>query len=704
MKIQKVLKTIFFCFGMLLLVNGKAMAADVTELEGAAQSLSLDQKVSGTLSTTTSNVYKIVVPTAETNEEFCLAASSLEGNVALTVYDQEGEEATGLINSGTSQNPVLKGTLTAGNTYYITVYGPNIDISRDYNILWAQEKSMLGMSVSQYPRETFYKDLDVGISYAGLQLTIYYSDGSEETVTSGDMTKIGYLVDPVTTLDMDQCQVGDVEGVTITLGSVSTSYIVSVADFSEVDAIELKEEQQNVTAANSNQAQKFVFKTGACGHIKLNGEDAVLYRIYEKEADGSRGALVESWNPYLDNTTEKEFSLSANTEYYLLTYLRSGKASTAYSITASFHNWDNGTVTTEPTCTTAGEKTYHCTNEGCTDTKTESITATGHKWDNGTITKTPTCTTAGEKTYHCTNEGCTETRTESIAATGHKWDNGTITKTPTCTTTGEKTYHCTNSGCSETKTESIAATGHTAGEWTIEKAATCTTAGSRVKKCTSCGTVLQRETIVAIGHSFGEWTTKEATIFEDGYRVRQCSVCGTEEKVRISKLSSKVTLNASSVPLQLKKSTTAIKIKSYTKGDKVSKWTSSNTKIISVNAKNGKITAKKTGKAYVIVTMQSGATAKCKITVQKGAVKTTKVFVNKTSVTLKLKGGSKTFTIVATRTPVTSTEKITYTSSNKKIAAVNSKGKITAKKAGKATITVKAGKKTKKIKVTVKKK
>lgn len=52
--------------------------------------------------------------------------------------------------------------------------------------------------------------------------------------------------------------------------------------------------------------------------------------------------------------------------------------------------------------------------------------------------------------------------------------------------------------------------------------------------------------------------------------------------------------------------------------------------------------------------------------------------------------------------PVTSRQKITYSSSNKKIAEVTSKGVITAKKKGTVVITVKSVKKTVKIKVKVK--
>ena len=42
------------------------------------------------------------------------------------------------------------------------------------------------------------------------------------------------------------------------------------------------------------------------------------------------------------------------------------------------HTWDNGTITTAPTCTKAGEETYSCTK--CGATKIEPIPATGHRW------------------------------------------------------------------------------------------------------------------------------------------------------------------------------------------------------------------------------------------------------------------------------------------------------------------------------------
>ena len=52
--------------------------------------------------------------------------------------------------------------------------------------------------------------------------------------------------------------------------------------------------------------------------------------------------------------------------------------------------WDEGTVTTAATCTTDGVKTYSCTVDGCTITKTEKIEATGHTYtyEDGSVTCT----------------------------------------------------------------------------------------------------------------------------------------------------------------------------------------------------------------------------------------------------------------------------------------------------------------------------
>ena len=178
------------------------------------------------------------------------------------------------------------------------------------------------------------------------------------------------------------------------------------------------------------------------------------------------------------------------------------------------HTWDNGTITTAPTCTKAGKKTYSCTK--CDATKIEPIPATGHSWksdwtsdathhwhecanencdvtDNtgkkgyaehsggkATCTQKANCTVCGVeygnalghdftvRQYDNDNHWMKCSRCDEIEnKSSHTWDSGTVTTAPTCTKGGKKTYTCTV--CHATKTESINATGHNwKSDWTSD--------------------------------------------------------------------------------------------------------------------------------------------------------------------------------------------------------------------------------------------
>ncbi|MFR3351851.1 MAG: leucine-rich repeat domain-containing protein [Oscillospiraceae bacterium] len=95
------------------------------------------------------------------------------------------------------------------------------------------------------------------------------------------------------------------------------------------------------------------------------------------------------------------------------------------------HTWDNGTVTTEPTETTPGVRTFTCA--VCGQTRTETIPATGAHDYQFTRNVAPTCTADGYDLYTCSGCGATEKR-NSKPALGHKWDSGTVTTEPTETT------------------------------------------------------------------------------------------------------------------------------------------------------------------------------------------------------------------------------------------------------------------------------
>ena len=198
------------------------------------------------------------------------------------------------------------------------------------------------------------------------------------------------------------------------------------------------------------------------------------------------------------------------------------------------------------------------------------------------------------------------------------------------------------------------------------------------------------------------------TVFADGKTEgSHCSVCGTvlEKQNTIAKVPGTIYLTASSLKMKTGQSTTAFKATGFSEGDYVTAVTSNKprtVKVTNVN-KNGtfKLTAgKKKGSAVVTVTLASKKTASFKVTVQKAAVKTTKITTTTKSLTLAKGATYKKLASSIAVTPVTSKEKVTYSSSNKKVATVSSKGVIKAKKAGTAKITVKSG--SKKVVVTVK--
>ena len=328
-------------------------------------------------------------------------------------------------------------------------------------------------------------------------------------------------------------------------------------------------------------------------------------------------------------------------------------------IAALGHTWNNGEVTTAPTCTEAGVKTFTC--EICGDTRTEGIKATGHTavddeavaptctkpgltagshcsvcnevlqaqeeipalghtWNAGEVTTAPTCTKTGVKTFTC--ETCGETRTEEVKATGHTvvdddavaptctktgltagshcsvcnevlkaqeeiaalghtWNNGEVTTAPTCTEAGVKTFTCET--CGEIRTEEVKATGHTVvDDYAVEPTCTKTglTAGSH---CSVCNEVLQaQKEIPALGHTWnaGEVTTAP-TYTAVGVKTYTCEICGetrTESipklsRIDISKATSKVKVSGISAKIYNGKSQTQSALVVTANGKKLKKDT-----------------------------------------------------------------------------------------------------------------------------------
>ena len=288
-----------------------------------------------------------------------------------------------------------------------------------------------------------------------------------------------------------------------------------------------------------------------------------------------------------------------------------------------------------------------------------------------------------------------------------KWETiaGTIVKA-SCTTGASCKQECKVHNHTRV-VEGDKAAGHGYSSWKVTREADCTRAGEKQRRCVYCGHVEKVQTEPAKGHKYGDWkTTKESTVLDMGQQERICSVCNEKETKSIAKLKATISLNVSgTIPLKTKQTFTP-KV-TMGKGDKVVSWKSSNKKVASVG-RNGKVKGLKAGKtATITVQLASGLKKSFKVKVQKKNVATKSLKVVNVSngkkvsskVSLKRK---QTLKLVATVSPITSKEKVKYSSSNKKVASVSAKGVIKAKKKGKATITVKSGKKTYKIKVTVK--
>ena len=188
------------------------------------------------------------------------------------------------------------------------------------------------------------------------------------------------------------------------------------------------------------------------------------------------------------------------------------------------HTYDDGVVTTEPTCVKEGVKTYSCT--VCGDSYTESVAKVEHKTELQNA-KAATCTAEG----YTGDEVCTVCKEiikqgETITKLEHTYDEGKITTEPSCKAEGEKTYTCTE--CGDTYTEKVAKTEHKT-ELENAKEATCTENGyTGDEVCKTCGeTITKGKTIPKLGHKTEVKNAKDATCTEDGYTGdKVCKTCG----------------------------------------------------------------------------------------------------------------------------------------------------------------------------------
>ena len=235
-------------------------------------------------------------------------------------------------------------------------------------------------------------------------------------------------------------------------------------------------------------------------------------------------------------------------------------------------SFNDGVVTTEPTCTEKGIKTYTCS--VCKGTYTEDVDAKGHSMTK-TDAKAATCLAAGNNEYYtcstCKNvykdiDGNEKTTVsaETLAKLDHSYTGdykyskaakkhsrkcvngcgqfgpavdctftGEVTKEPKCTEEGEMTYTC--SACGGTYTEVlIASHGYVKHE---EIPPTCHSEGRELYyTCKYCELIFNKDkevvtevaSIPICGHAYVLQAEKPAACTEDGhYAYYTCEMCDT---------------------------------------------------------------------------------------------------------------------------------------------------------------------------------
>lgn len=212
------------------------------------------------------------------------------------------------------------------------------------------------------------------------------------------------------------------------------------------------------------------------------------------------------------------------------------KIASGQKISKIEHSWNSGIVTTPPTCTEKGVKTYTCTS--CGGIKTNELPSTGHKQKEVRNKKAATCMQSGYTgdTY-CKDCGKKLSSGKTIAKLAHKWDAGVITQEATCTEEGIKTYTCTV--CESTRIEELPANGHGETVTKFAKQATCKAEGyTGDLYCKDCGELLEEGSVIAkLPHKWDAGKiTKKATTTTTGIRTYTCTKCGATKKVTIPKV------------------------------------------------------------------------------------------------------------------------------------------------------------------------
>ena len=178
---------------------------------------------------------------------------------------------------------------------------------------------------------------------------------------------------------------------------------------------------------------------------------------------------------YDPHVAAKEWSHDENYHWHACT----AHENCAEQMDKAEHDWDDGVVTEEATCTQKGERTFTCT---CGATKTEEIAQLDHDFTGDWLSdadghwhKCKNCDATDEKVAHEmqyidapeSNKHIGECKVCGYKGSpaDHVWGEGEVTTPATLYAEGERTFTCE---CGATRTETIAAGADFAADFTLE--------------------------------------------------------------------------------------------------------------------------------------------------------------------------------------------------------------------------------------------
>ena len=457
--------------------------------------------------TITGDTFKVRLTSDYSNVKYGYAFSSIQANM----------QATGEIIHLTITDPATVTCTQAGLTE-----GSHCDICGD--ILIAQEEvDALGHNFVTYTSNN-----DATCTEDGTKTS--KCTRCDETDTVADInTKLGHDMSSATCTEASKCQRN---GCNVTEGSaLGHTEVIDEAVASDCTNSGLTEGKHcsvcnevlvdqevvpalghswtNATCTNPKTCSRCNTTEGsALGHSWTNAT-CTSPKICSRCNVTEGSALGHSYNAVVTEPTCEESGYTTYTCHCGDSYISDETDALGHSYTSR--------VTTQPTYTTTGIRTYTCSS--CGDSYTEVIPVITCEHNYNSVVTDPTCTAQGYTTYTCSK--CGDSYVDNYTSkVEHSWGNGVVTTAPTCTADGVRTFTCY---CGATKTEVEPATGHAYNAVVTEP--TCMAGGYTTYTC-HCGDSYVGNETEALGHSYTSRVTTQPTYTTTGIRTYTCSSCG----------------------------------------------------------------------------------------------------------------------------------------------------------------------------------